>query len=244
MQCFDEADRRHRRKIMKLHKVLPMIVAALATVFVVQVAVRYHDKPEPVYFASWKDDPKDIADAKRLARKIVTGVVTKVERGQDLVIKAAGEPNGEDRIPIEVVTLKVEKAHKGGNPEYLQVFRTGGTKDPKLVDRPAPPMDKAPPKPKGAVERPAKLPKPTEAEARTVLLEDDPPYKMGERKLLFLTDGPAVMVAGKSVKTQRLIAPQGRFNVKADNKLEPIVAKGFAAPLRGKALPELEGLLK
>lgn len=143
-----------------------------------------------------------------------------------------------------MVTLKVEKAHKGEKPEMVQVFRTGGTKDPKLVDRPAPPMDKAPPKPKGGIDRPAQLPKPTEAEARTVLLEDDPPYKVGERKLLFLTDGPTVMVAGASVKTQRLISPEGRFHVKADNKIEPIVVRGFTPQLKGKALPDLERLLK
>lgn len=124
---------------MKLDKVLPMIVGVLATALVAQVAERYLDKPGPIYLASWKETPKDMTEAKRLARTIVTGVVTKVERANDLVVKAPGEPNNEDRIPIEVVTIKVEKAHKGERPEIVQVFRTGSTKDPGLKDRPAPP---------------------------------------------------------------------------------------------------------
>jgi hypothetical protein len=243
MEIVDKTERLNRRRSMKLDKVLPMIVGVLATALVAQVAERYLDKPGPMYLASWKETPKNMTEATRLARTIVTGVVTEVERANDLVVEAPGEPNNEDRIPIEVVTIKVEKAHKGEKPEIVQVFRTGSTKDPGLKDRPAPP-GRPPPKPPGGVDRPAPLPRPTEAQTRTILLEDDPPYKVGERQLLLLTDGPTVTVAGASVKTQRPISPEGRYRIKPDNKIEPVAIKGFAAQLKNKPVPEFERLLR
>lgn len=88
------------------------------------------------------------------------------------------------------------------------------------------------------------LPRPTEAQTRTILLEDDPPYKVGERQLLLLTDGPTVTGAGASVKTQRPISPEGRYRIKPDNKIEPVAIKGFAAQLKNKPVPEFERLLR
>jgi hypothetical protein len=229
---------------MKPEKVLPIVVALLASGFVLQVAVRYQQKPGPVYFASWKESPKNIAEATRLARRIVRGVVSKVDRGNDLVVRVSGEPGGEDRIPIEVVSIRIEKTEKGAPAQEVKVFRTGSTKDPGLRDRAAPPMTQAPPKPPGGIDRPAQLPKPTAAEAATILLHDDPPYSVGERKLLFLTDGPTVTVAGASVRTQRLIAPEGRYLIKPDNKLQGVTERGLALQLKDKPLVEVERLIR
>src|SRR5438876_10040803 len=96
-------------------KRLAIIVVIFAITFTVQFSTAVYQKPDRHGFASWKHNPKSLAEAKRLAKHIVTGVVTDVERGDDLVVKAQGEPNGEDRIPIEVATVKVETRHKGGD---------------------------------------------------------------------------------------------------------------------------------
>src|SRR5205809_751108 len=110
---------------MKLDKVLPVIVVMLASAFVAQVAVRYHQKPRPTYVAIWHDNPRNMAEAKSLARRIITGVVTRVERGSDLVVQVAGEPGGVDRIPVEVATITIERTHKGVVAHEVKVFHTG-----------------------------------------------------------------------------------------------------------------------
>jgi len=229
---------------MKLNKVLPIAVAVLASALLVQLAMQIGKKPRATHFASWKNNPRDIGQAKGLAKSIVTGVVTKVERGNDLVMKIAGEPGGEDRIPIEVATIRIEKSYRGAPAQEVKVFRTGSTKDPRLTQRPPPDPKTAPPKPAGGIDRPAQLPQPTEAQARTILLEDDPPYRIGERAYLLLEDGPDVVVAGAPVKTQKPISPSGRFHVTADRKIQPVAISGFALQLRNMPEAQFENMLK
>jgi hypothetical protein len=227
---------------MKLERVLRLSVPVLAVTFAAQFAIVYLDKPGTIYHASWKHNPKSLEEAKGLAKHIVTGVVTKVERGDDLVVHAAGEPNQQDRIPIEVATLKVEGHHKGAQDQEIKVFRTGAHKATALK---RPPTGPAPPKPaKGAVDRPAQPPRLTEEMTRTVLLEDSPPYRPGERYVLFLEDGPTVKVAGAEMKTQRPISPEGRFFVSPDDKIHPVSAHPFALQLKGKGRLDIENLVK
>ena len=120
-----------------------------------------------------------------MAQHIVTGMVTKVERADDLVMPVVGEPDGEDRIPIEVVTLKIEAQHKGQGPEReIWVFQTGAT----------------------------------EATGQPLLLEGDPPYRVGGRYVLLLEAGPIVTIGGIAIETERPISPEGRYHVTLDTR--------------------------
>lgn len=228
---------------METNKIYNAAIAAMGALFLGQIAMTLYQKPDVSYFAVWTGNPKSMIETKNLADQIVTGTVTKVERADDLVIKVPNEPSGEDRIPIEMVTIKVEKVHKGEAAEFIQVFHTGASNDPKLKDRPAP-NEAAPKKPRNGIDRPARLPKPTDEEAHTIMLHDDPPYKMGDRHVLFLTNGPAVTVAGSSLKTKRVVSPEGRYRVTPDNKLEPATRRGFAGKKMGVGVQELEAELR
>lgn len=229
---------------MKLNNVLRMAVAVLASALLIQLSTGILQKPRVRHFASWKNSPNSMQEAKQLAKHIVTGVVTRVEAGNPLVVKAPGEPGGVDSIPIEVATIKVEKTQKGAAMQEVRVFRTGSTKHPGLENRPAPPMDKAPPKPPGGIDRPAQLPRLSADQVATILLEDDPPYRMGQRYQLLLTDGPTVTVRGASVKTLTPVSPEGRFHVRPDNRIEPVSVKAFAQQLKNMPEAQFEGMLK
>ena len=229
---------------MKLNNVLRMAVAILVSALGIQLAMGILQKPKVRHFASWKNSPNSLQEAKQLAQQIVTGVVTKVEPGNPLVVKAPGEPAGMDSIPVEVATLKVEGTQKGAAAQEVRVFRTGGTKHPGLENRPAPPMSEAPPKPKGGIDRPAQLPRPTPAQAATILVEDDPPYQIGQRYQLLLTGGPTITVRGVAVKTMALVSPEGRFHISPDNKIIPVSTKAFAQQLRNMPVAQFEGLVK
>jgi len=136
------------------------------------------------------------------------------------------------------VTLKIDKTMKGAAAQSVEVFRTGLSVDP-LFDRPAP---KTPPdaaeRPKDAVGDPSKLPRPTREQANRYSIHDDPPYQVGQRYLLMLTKGPEIAKGAK-----RVVSPEGRFFVGADNRLIPASQRAFAAQMRGKALTDVEGEL-
>lgn len=243
---------------MKMHSVFTITVGILLGALVLQLAVRIHQKPEAQTFAMWKERPENMAQAKRLANQIVTGRVTKIEQADDLVVKAPGEPNDEIRIPVEVVTIAIEKTHKGGPlrarlpgrpqprpaQQTVQVFHTGLSVGIPIEGRAEPPAAERPPRPPGGVPRPAQIRKPTGEEARTVILHDDPAYKVGERYVLLLTDGPTVKLRGASRTTKRVVAPEGRYRITAQNLVEPVTRRGFAGRLRGKAARELEAELR
>src|SRR5260370_4402781 len=63
--------------------------------------------------ASWNFHPKNLAEAQAKAHTIVQGQVVSVAAGADIVTKAPGEPNNEDRIPTQHVQLKVTNVQKG-----------------------------------------------------------------------------------------------------------------------------------
>lgn len=190
------------------------------------------------YMALSAFEPQTLAEADKLADQVVVGQVAGIRRGADLVTQAPGEPGGVDRIPTEIVTMKIDRTMKGAAAQSVEVFRTGLSVDP-LFDRPAP---KTPPdaaeRPKDAVGDPSKLPRPTREQANRYSVHDDPPYQVGQRYLLMLTKGPEIAKGAK-----RLVSPEGRFFVGADNRLIPASQRTFAAQMRGRALPEIEGEL-
>ncbi len=246
---------------MKAPKAFVITVAVLLGVLLIQLAVSFSHEQEPHTIAIWKNRPNNMAQAKRLANQIVTGRVTKIERADDLVVKAPGEPNDEVRIPVEVITITIEKSHKGGPlrlhlprlpgqprprpaQQTVQVFHTGLSVGVPVKDRREPPVSERPPRPAGGVDKPAQIPKPTEEEARTVMLHDDPAYKVGERYVLLLMDGPAVKVRGTLIATKAPVSPEGRYRITADDQIEPVTQRGFAGQLKGKSVRELEAELR
>lgn len=218
---------------LKPLKVLSVAVAVLLAALFAQIGLRYIAKPDVQLLAVWKDVPKSPEEAARLADEVVVGHVVKVRRADDLVTKTEGE---EDRIPIEVVTIRVEKRYKG-KAETIELFHVGGEPSPASLKEP--PMSEAPPKPeKGAIDksqRPA-----TRGGARKFILKDDPEYKQGEKYLLFVRKGPKVTEDGKTTETMAIISPTTRFHVSAANKLEPVTDTGFAPQVKGKDLKEIE----
>lgn len=222
---------------MKIPKVLALVAAVLLVTLVIQIGLRYNSKPVPLLFAEWKDVPRTVADANNLAEEIVQAQVTNVRRANDLVIKIEGEANGEDRIPVEVVTLKAEKNHKGRS-STIELFHVGGYASP--ASRPAPPQSQAPPKPPGGIDRPPTLPRRSESDASPYSLHDDPEYKVGEKYLLFVRKGPQVTVSGAAIQTHAIISPTTRFRIGANNRLETMTQRGFAPQFAGKNLRDLE----
>ena len=166
-----------------------------------------------------------------------------MRRADDLVTKADGEPNAEDRIPVELVTIRVEKQYKGKR-ETIELFHVGGEPSPASLKEP--PMSEAPPKPKGRTpdypqgavdrsQRPA-----TRGAVRKFILKDDPEYKQGERYLLFVRKGPKITEGGQALETMAIISPTTRFRLSAANKLEPVTDTGFAPQVKGRDLKEIE----
>jgi hypothetical protein len=116
--------------------------------------------------ATWAYQPDTLRDARDKARSIILAQVISAQQGNDLVVPAAGEPEGVDRLPTQRVTLKVLQAFKGGTTvnEQLTLFQTGGT-----VTN-------------------------TKGERAQLVLDGDPLYQSGERYLLMLVGGPNGMV--------------------------------------------------
>lgn len=215
----------------------------LAILFAFQLYVVNNTEIKNHAFAIWKDSPKTLAKVKELSDHIIIGKIRKIERGEDLVVKVEGEPNNEVRIPVEVITITVEKTLKGTRKNSIKLFHTGLSIGKPVTQQPSP-RGPAPPKPEGGTKRPSKLPIPkTEEEARTVMLHDDPGYKVGERYTLFLRDGPTIKLGGNLVPTKAIISPEGRYRIKPDNKIEPMTKRGFSGGLKDIQLDRFEKLI-
>jgi|GEM_PF-5106535 len=168
--------------------------------------------------ASWAHVARNLADANALASQIVIANVARVDAAPDLQARVRGEPGGVDRVPIEIVTLNVERVIKGPSQNQLRLFHTALTR---VGQTPAPlssDASRAPPAPYD------------EPEQRTSFLEDDPNYVPGQRYLLFLMNGP--VVAG--LPTVAVIAPEGRYIVTPNNTLRSLTTRGMAPPLNGQ----------
>lgn len=198
---------------MKKH-LLWLPVAAFAVLLAGQVGFyRYLDVPVAESHASWAFAPKDLNDARAHAKDVVEGDVVSVAAGPDIVTPAKGEPNDEDRIPTQHIQLKVTRSHKGNARvgEVLDLFQTGGLSVP----------TGQPDGKQGA-----------RVQTHIVLLSGDPLYKAGEHYLLMLEDGPRNQL--------RTISPEGRFRIESNGTVTPMVDNQVTAPVKGKALAELQ----
>lgn len=97
-----------------------------------------------VLAASWAEQPRSLEETAASAEQVVLGRVTRVRRARDIVVPLPGLPGGADSIPIEVVTIRLEKSLKGpaggGPPETIEVVHTGvskGRDQVTLVEDPA-----------------------------------------------------------------------------------------------------------
>ncbi len=97
-----------------------------------------------VLAASWAEQPRSLEETAASAEQVVLGRVTRVRRARDIVVPLPGLPGGTDSIPIEVVTIRLEKSLKGpargGPPETIEVVHTGiskGRDQVTLVEDPA-----------------------------------------------------------------------------------------------------------
>jgi hypothetical protein len=220
-------------------RILQILVAVLAVAAIVQIGVSYHfSKPQATHIASWKFSPNSLQEANQLAKRSISGVVTKVQPASPLVVKVEGEPGNIVQIPVEVATIKVEQTLKGAPTAEVMVFRTGSNTAAGSPAGRAAPTGPAPPKPPGGTDKPAQIPMPTADQARTIILEDDPAYTVGQRVTLLLDDGPTVNVGGRPVQTLKPISPEGRFLETPDKKVVPISRKAFAQQL--KNMPDLQ----
>src|SRR3954451_6478201 len=87
--------------------------AALALALGGQGAYYHAQRPAVNVDASWFNHPKSLAEAKSKSSAIVLAQVVSAQRGADLVTVAKGEPNDEDRIPTQQITVRVLKGYKG-----------------------------------------------------------------------------------------------------------------------------------
>ena len=225
---------------MRLEKVLVVAAAGLLATFLAQVGIHsYQSKPDT--FASWRYYPKSVEEARKLSSHVVVGKVAGVRSGR---LQPMDKEKFEEDVslPAEVVTFRVENTFMGDKVEEVQLFHTGTGES--TYNRPEP-REKPPEAPKGAVPKSQRPPKPTEEQARPVLLMDDPPYREGESYLLFLMDGPEVAIDGSPVKTMTIISPEGRYRITANGTLTPVSSReGLPKMFRGKNVKELEAMLR
>jgi hypothetical protein len=222
-----------------LNRFLQGTIAILFVAFAGQVSYEYwFNKPDPVLMAAWAFEPRNLAEAKGLAKEVVEAQVTRVERADDLVIPAPGEPGGVERIAIEVVTMKVKGSMKGKPGQEIRLFRTAGIP---VSKRGIPNMKDAPPKPKGASKRPSKA---SPFVANTINVHDDQNYKVGENYVMFLRDGPRVKVKGRQMTTKTLLNPSTRFRVGKDNKVTPTIPHGLGRHYKGRSLQQFKASIQ
>ena len=218
-----------------VNRFLQGTIAILFVAFAGQVGYEYwFNKPEPVLMAAWAFEPRNLAEAKGLAKEVVEAQVTKVERADDLVIPAPGEPGNVERIAIEVVSMRVKGAMKGKPGQEVRLFRTAGIP---VTKKGMPNMKGAPPKPKGASKPPSR---PTPFIENTINVHDDQDYKVGENYVMFLRDGPQVKVKGQRVSTKALLNPSTRFRIGKDSKVSPTKPEGLGRYYKGRSLQQFK----
>jgi hypothetical protein len=194
---------------------LPAVALGLALAG--QAAIYQAHDPVLTMTASWRHRPASVDEARDLAKAVVQAEVISVKADDDLVVPAAGEPTGEDRIPTQRVQMRVTKAHKGQLQagQTLELFQVGGTLLPTT-----PPEGK----------------KGQRIATKQMILEGDPLYVAGEQYLLMLEDGPRGLL--------RPIAPEGRYKVERGGALTAMVDNDATKPIHGKPLADLERRLE
>ena len=110
-------------------ELLCWVAAGIMALTLVGQYVVYRTAPITAYgHASWDFHPTSFAEVINQADSVVVGEVTKIEAGQPIVVPAKGEPSGQDSIPTERITVRVEGSAKGETAAGSEVivFRTGG----------------------------------------------------------------------------------------------------------------------
>jgi hypothetical protein len=206
------------RTSMKKH-LLWVPAAALMVALAGQFAVYRFSMPTVTLHASWAYNPRSVQEASERATNIVQAEILRVDPGKDIVTRLPEEPSGEDRIPTQLVTLKVVRSLKGGLREgqMVQMFQTGGVVLPQVG-------------PDGPKKEDARL-----LGARQVILEGDPLYQVGEQHMLMLDAGPDGLL--------KTIAPEGRFKLEREGTLTPTVDNDVTKALSGRPVAEFEKLV-
>ena len=94
----------------------------LGLVLVIQVGFILSQKPwSPTPHTSWRNYPQTITAAKDIADLVVLGKVTKIQRGDDHIVKLSN--GSEDRVEVEIITVQIEKTYKGEKQDQVDVFR-------------------------------------------------------------------------------------------------------------------------
>lgn len=242
---------------MTLNRALALTSGALGAMLVIQVAFLNSPNfqpPERRYHASWVDRADTLKQGLDQSDHVILGEVIKLGKGPDLVVPAAGEPSGEDRIPTTIVKLRVRKTFKATAElgEFVELMQTGQSTDAELLPGDPFPEDDNDRGPfvKGKREVQSESKKspmgPSAGDSRATILEDDPPYLLGERYVLFLkdmqhSDGSAAALAGVNPKMKRVLAPEGRLQITKSDRLKPATTRrGFAPDFVGKPLTEFE----
>lgn len=225
---------------MTVSSMIKHAIVALTVLFGVQFALAYRLNPpdDRIAHASWAQNPQSMAELMGYASDVVRGRVVRVRRGSDITVSAPPEEGGADRIPVEVVTIQVQRRYSQGQgrPETIEVFHTGLSKGEAPWEKP----DRPPGQPPQGMERPTLQVDKSPAGARTVILAGDPPYERGEEYVLALRAGPDIQVGGQRVRTVRPVSPEGRFRVRG-GRVEPMLDRAnFARQLRGRPVEDLE----
>jgi len=225
---------------------------ALVLALVGQFLVYYNQKPVVAAHASWAFQPNSFQEVVNEARSVVTGQVTAIQKGPDIVVDVKGEPTGQDVIPTEQITFRVNGVHKGSaaRDQNITIFRTGGevvipagpaqgsvAPGPETAQRSEGPEAAEGQKgdPNGpAPDQPAVAAdpnRPAQAQVKLFLLAEDPAYQVGQNYLLALTDGPN--------NTQRPVAPEGRLIVNPDGTVTSVAESAVGQGLNGRQLAQL-----
>jgi hypothetical protein len=223
---------------------------------VIQVALvnsQNFQPPQRRFHASWVNNANTLKEGLDQSDHVILGEVIELGKGPDLVVPAAGEPSGEDRIPTTIVKLKVQKIYKGAPGEVVKLMQTGHSTDAVLLPgNPFPAAQDDTGHDKGRGERGVqgqseKSPMaPTAGDSRATILEDDPPYLVGEKYVLFLkdmqhSDESAAARAKVSRAMKRGLAPEGRLQITKSDRLKPATTRrGFAPNFAGRPLTEFE----
>jgi hypothetical protein len=121
---------------MKLTRILIGALSLSLVVFSVLAFGQVHlfaaGHQNAVYHATWLNHPVTMKDARTLSSAIVLARVTEVRQAADIVVPAAGEPNGEDRVPTQRIRFEVAKTYAGKIDTTFTLFHTGT--DTRFID--------------------------------------------------------------------------------------------------------------
>ncbi len=103
--------------------ILSLSLVALSALAV--APARHHAARSSMWHATWHFHPTSLAEAQEQASAIITAQVVAVEAAADIVVPVTGEPNDEDRVPTQRITVAVLDVLKGNVGQTLTLFRTG-----------------------------------------------------------------------------------------------------------------------